>query len=392
MAGSCVPKGTKALAAFVPRGAAARRLAVQGVGRSSCLAGLSIAYALTLSAATLAGHTLAAPLDALQESGPHAAPRSGFVEMSLDRMNDRLDLFNLRPDWAAGADNFGNLSGWRLRGGYGFTDRAWLEAGLFGRSIQYGSLEPRLSGWQITGQWRLLRSDPLLNSADISLRASTWGNSTDTVSRNNTSLGGVTLDSVSVTNPRDRQWQLGPVISWPLGDAVFSVFGSAGRGQVSVERISARLGDRTLNWSGGQFDLDGRSLGNLGQNLARSLGLDDELATVNYSFRFLSTGVGLRYPAGNWQLRGGYEYVTIRRDEIDSVIAARDTDNITYSANHTLVGEVAYRFSRVAYVFVRGQAMSNQFLAEVPFLYNGLTARRFDARYGLLTTGLVFGF
>jgi len=36
--------------------------------------------------------------------------------------------------------------------------------------------------------------------------------------------------------------------------------------------------------------------------------------------------------------------------------------------------------------------MSNQFLAEVPFLYNGLTARRFDARYGLLTTGLVFGF
>ena len=410
MARPDVPRGTKAHPAFVParpavcdgaslglglvqRSPASDRAADRAAhGAAGRTAGRTCLAAWVLSTAAFAGLAVAAPLDALQESGPHAKPKSGFVEIALDRMNGKLDVLSLRPDWASGADGFGDLAGWRLRGGYGLTDRAWLEAALFGRSLRYGSLEPSLAGWQVSGQWRLQRGEPLLNSPDVSLRLSTWGNSAASVSRGSTTVGDVTVDGITVSNPRDRQWQLGPVVSWSLGDVVLSVFGSAGRGEVSVGKISARLGDTTLNWSGGQFDVDGQPLGDLGQDLARSLGLDKELATVNYDFRFASAGFGLRYPVGNWQFRGGYEYVTIRRNGVDSVIAARDTDNATYTANHTLIGEAAYRFSRTAYVFLRGQAMSNQFLAEIPFLYNGLTARRFDEKYGLLSAGVVFGF
>jgi hypothetical protein len=32
--------------------------------------------------------------------------------------------------------------------------------------------------------------------------------------------------------------------------------------------------------------------------------------------------------------------------------------------------------------------MSNQFLTEIPFLYNSLTSQRFNRRYGILSVGL----
>jgi hypothetical protein len=43
-------------------------------------------------------------------------------------------------------------------------------------------------------------------------------------------------------------------------------------------------------------------------------------------------------------------------------------------------------------VFVRGQAMSNQMLSEMPLLYNSLTARRFNERYGILSAGVMASF
>ncbi|MFM8556295.1 MAG: hypothetical protein ACKODG_09000, partial [Betaproteobacteria bacterium] len=73
-------------------------------------------------------------------------------------------------------------------------------------------------------------------------------------------------------------------------------------------------------------------------------------------------------------------------------ISARSTDNTVYRTNHTLLGEVAYRMAPGVRVFARGQAMSNQMLSEMPLLYNVLTARRFNERYGVLSAGLMASF
>ena len=63
-----------------------------------------------------------------------------------------------------------------------------------------------------------------------------------------------------------------------------------------------------------------------------------------------------------------------------------------YRVNHTLLGELAYRLAPGVRVFVRGQAMSNQMLSEMPLLYNSLTARRFNERYGILSAGVMASF
>jgi hypothetical protein len=41
---------------------------------------------------------------------------------------------------------------------------------------------------------------------------------------------------------------------------------------------------------------------------------------------------------------------------------------------------------------VRGQLMSGPFLGEIPFLYNRITAPRFDKEYGFVTVGLILDF
>jgi hypothetical protein len=100
----------------------------------------------------------------------------------------------------------------------------------------------------------------------------------------------------------------------------------------------------------------------------------------------------VRVPLGNWAIRGGYQYFSIHRDGVDAFINSRPTDNTPYRINHTLLGEVAYRMAPGMRVFVRGQAMSNQMLSEMPLLYNSLTARRFNERYGILSAGVMASF
>ena len=103
--------------------------------------------------------------------------------------------------------------------------------------------------------------------------------------------------------------------------------------------------------------------------------------------RTAHTGFNLAYNTGPWQWRGGYVMQNIQRSAVDDVI--RSKNKTPYNLNHTLMGEVGYKMTRNTLLFTRGQVMSNQFLAEVPFLYNSLTSQRFNQRYGLLSIGLV---
>lgn len=331
----------------------------------------------------------AAPLDPLLEAGPHTLPGTGFFELSSDGMSKQLDLLRLRPEGLTD-DAAGVLRGFRLRAGYGVNSRLWIEGGFFRRQIFYGGLGPFFNGWQLGGQWRLRESLGRWSGPDVSLRLNAWGNESGTISVPRGTLERYRsfdlLDSLAVNGASDRQLQTDLVSTWWNGGSVWSMFAGAGVGRVSVDSITASVGPFSTTWRAGRFDSD------LVQSLAPTLGISDALSTINYQTRFMHGGAGVRVPLGNWAIRGGYQYFSIHREGVDAFINARSTDNTVYRINHTLLGEVAYRLAPGMRVFVRGQAMSNQMLSEMPLLYNSLTARRFNERYGILSAGVMATF
>lgn len=344
---------------------------------------------LVALAGMVSSMVVSAPLDAFLEAGPHTKPGTGFVEVFTDGMSKQLDVLRLRPAGITD-DSAGVLRGFRLRAGYGINARLWVDAGVSRRQIFYGGIGPFFNGWQVGGQWRIRESLGRWSGPDISLRLSAWGNEAGTISVPGSTLerypGFDRLDSLAVNGASDRQLQTDVVSTWWNGSTIWSVFAGTGLGRVSVETITASVGPFSTTWRDGRFDND------LVQALAPSLGLSAALATINYQTSFFHGGLGVRLPMGNWSLRGGYQYFTIRRDGVDAVIGARSVDNAVYQNNHTLLGELAYRLAPGVRVFVRGQAMSHQMLAEMPLLYNSLTSRRFNERYGIVSSGVMMSF
>ena len=344
-----------------------------------------MAFCVALASASVS----AAPLDMLLEAGPHTRAGSGFFELSNDGMSKQLDLLRLRPDTITD-DSAGVLRGFRLRAGYGVDSRLWIDGGFARRQIFYGGVGPFFNSWQLGGQWRVRESLGRWSGPDVSLRLGAWGNQAGTISVPGSTLeryaGFDRLDSLAVNGASDRQLQTDVVGTWWNGSTIWSLFAGTGVGRVSVETITASVGPFSTTWRDGRFDSD------LVQSIAPSLGLSSALSSINYQTRFLHGGVGMRVPLGNWAFRGGYQYFTIRRDAVDAAISARAVDNAVYQSNHTLLGELALRVAPSVRFFVRGQAMSHQMLSEMPLLYNTLTARRFNERYGVLSSGVMMSF
>lgn len=342
-----------------------------------------------LALAAVSGSALAAPLDAFLEAGPHTQAGTGFVELSSEGISKQLDVLHLRPSTLAD-DSAGTLRGLRARAGYGLSSRVWVEGALIRRQIFYGGLGPMFTGWQAAGQWRIRESLGRWSGPDVSLRLQAWGNEAGAISVPRSTLERYRnfdlLDSLTVRGAADRQLQSDLVGTWWTGSAVWSVFTGAGVGRVSVDSITATVGPFATTWRNGRFDNE------TVQAFAPSLGINDTLASINYRTSFVHAGAGVRLPLDNWSVRAGYQFFSIRRDLVDTVISANATDNLVYRSNHTLLGEVAYRLAPGMRLFVRGQAMSNQMLSEMPLLYNALTARRFSERYGFASAGLMASF
>lgn len=340
------------------------------------------AWALGLLAAVGAAH--AAPLDALLHANPQARYGQGFVEVSADQMNPSLDVFKLRSTDQAFGENTGDLQGATVRAGLSLRPDVWLDGALQRRKLTYGPDQPQIDAWRVGAQWQFLQPSSGGNSA--ALRLSAWGNQAGQVSKSTptalpgciASLCNITASRLSVNDAQDRTLQADLIGSWPLGPMQLSAFAGAGQGKVSVGSISANISGMPVTYANGSF---GSFLDTL---VPQSF--NTELQSTNYNTRMAQAGFNLAYSTGPWQLRGGYVLQNIQRTAVDEVIRAKG--KTPYSLNHTLVGEVAYQVSPSVVLFTRGQAMSNQYLTEIPFLYNSLTSHRFSQRYGILSVGL----
>jgi hypothetical protein len=330
------------------------------------------------------GTAQAAPLDALLDANPQARYGQGLLEVSVDRMNQSLDVFKLRGADLALGDNTGDYQGGTLRAGLSLAPTVWVDGALQRRKLTYGPDQPHIGSWRLGAQWQFLPAQT--GQPTAALRLSAWGNQAAQVSKSTptalpgciASLCGIQASSLSVNDANDRSFQADLVGTWPLGPVSLSAFAGAGQGKVTVGSITANISGFPLTYSHGTF---GAGLDSL---VPQSF--NTELQATNYNTRTAQAGFNLAYTTGPWSLRGGYALQHIQRTAVDDVISAKG--KTPYSLNHTLVGELAYKLTPRVVLFTRGQAMSNQFLTEIPFLYNSLTSQRFDQRYGVLSVGL----
>jgi hypothetical protein len=338
---------------------------------------------------------LAAPLDAQLTAKRPSTPGDIELEVGYDLVNNTVDIFNIRgSDATYAGTNVGDYHGAHVRGGIAITPDFWIDGALWQRQIEYRADLLGINTWQLGAQFKLL-GETNVRQPSMALRAGAWGNYSGQLKKSSpTSILGQTLSSVQVSQPRDVQLQLDLIGTTQVLDNIeLSAYAGAGVSQVSVKTVSASAAlmgcDYALSFGLdaviGVCDSQGAAF-----SIPNSVYGVDVYNEAQYKARFASGGLSVKWQQQDWQLRGGYQYQRINRNQVDNTIRRRG--GVAYASNHIFMGEVMYRILRNTALFVRGQYMSNQFVGEIPLAYNTLTANRFDKHYGILSTGLAFGF
>lgn len=342
----------------------------------------------------------AAPLDAFLSANQSSTPGEVQIEASYDIVNSTVDVFGIRDNDANfSGTNIGDYHGGHVRAGVAVTPSFWLDGAFWQRRIDYRSDAAKINTWQLAGQYKLMEGAGYHPS--IALRVGAWGNYADELKKSSaTTFNGTTLNSVTVSDPKDVQYQLDLIgTSKILESTELTLFAGVGTSRTTLSSVS---GTMTQNGCDYKLAFDPTEVvGTLAQpcngsvivdrftipNSALGVDINNE---SQYSANYYHGGLNLKWTKADWQLRGGYQYQYIKRSHIDDIIKSRG--GTPYQSNHILMGEIAYKPLDNIAIFMRGQYMSNQFTGEIPFAYNTLTASRFDKRYGIVSTGLVVTF
>lgn len=323
---------------------------------------------------------MAAPMDALMEAMPSQRYGEGYIEFGSDAMNSTLDVFKVRSQMGI-TDNTGNYHGFTLRAGRAFGNGGWVDGAFMRRNITVGADQYPITSWRL-GVQQIVREDPSAGSA-LALRGSVWGNDSNNVTKSNFSLDvyntSIYVDRVSAIKPKDQNYQLDLVNSWYGSQWSGSVFAGIGSGSVKIPNVEA-------DFAGGTYAYPSDTV----NAFTAISGVSEHLGTLNYSLKSLQLGLNASYVTGAWMYRAGYVMAHTRRPSVDN--AVQSLGNTPYQRNHTLMGEVAYKFTQTLHVYTRAQVMQRQFLSEIPFLYNSITSPIFGVKYGTVSAGLGFSF
>ncbi|MBF0437541.1 MAG: hypothetical protein HQL93_00325 [Magnetococcales bacterium] len=375
--------------------------------------------------------SLSAPLDEFLTASPGFEPWHGEGEVGVDLMNNSVDVLGMRTDsYASTNSSVGNYRGGHVKGGLALTRRIWVDGGAWSRKIT----TPYDSGESLTlhGAAQFQVTQPFGWFPAVALRLSGWRNSADEAikgSPTSLSFGGVSVDAsrVRVENPHDNQVQLDMISTWNTShNSALSMFLSYGKSKVDFDKLfvnnlhaktstaeSTVTGEMQIKQGSGQSNVDVVcvSSGGCNQNVTFANGYlnanvvqNDSILlpssaqapdgmNIAYDANFYQAGGMYAWTGAEWRAKLGYRYIKLNRD-VDEAVSAMGKKVI--DSNHFLTGEIGYKppfdwFEHFGF-FVRGQAMSNQFVGEIPFTYNALSAHKFDARYGVVTLGVTGGF
>lgn len=369
-------------------------------GRSTrglvCLSGLLCLLGL-LGLLGLPGRLAAAPLDLLLTAAPERQAPRGVVEFGVDRLNRSLD-FATSNDLEGGATETasGRYQAETLSGGLHVAEGLWLSAGYGRRRISTELDTYRYRSWQAAGQFRFL--DGAGPRPALALRLSAWGNGADaTVTTAPIRVPGAVLNTVTVSQPADRQLQADLIGTWDLSPTLeLSAVLGAGRSRLRYAALAA-----TTTRNGCLYDLrftGNDILGTLVEPCESSGGVIrqffdssgdygiDVANEIAWRGRFAQAGVNARWRAGPWTLHGGYMFHTVRREAVDDILARRGKP--VHEHNHLFALEADYRFTPRFSAVARAQISSNLFFNDVPVTYNTSTSASFGSRLSLFTLGL----
>ena len=361
---------------------------------------------MVLAAGAATTPVAAAPFDFALTARPEQGGERQ-LEVAVDAMNDTLDVFDVRGrDPVYGGTRVGDYSGAHLRGGWQVTERWWVDAALWHRKIDYRDDSGSFASWMLGAQYRFAGDGAGAPGGGAgttawALRGSVWGNRSGTLAKGSaTALGGYTMDTVAIDSPRDLQWQVDLIGTRGGPDASVSWFGGIQRSKVDYSRLggtasagacpyAVSVGTNTSTLTQTADCASGGGTVAAGTQVTvdnSALGLNPREALA-YTATVLRAGVNAHRRWGAWHLRGGpawehYDHGGALEGAARSLSGTYQSDSLSAAL------EVGYRFTPTLTGFVRGTAWQHQLMGEIPFLYNAVTAKRSDRRYGVVSVGL----
>lgn len=348
--------------------------------------------AILMTMALPAASAMAAPLDVFLTTKITTDGKLK-IEAAYDAVNNTLDVLKIRAkDPQYGGTTVGDYSGYHVRAAYGLTKDLAVEGELWQRKISNPGDSATIDSWKVSGQYRFYGSG---KPVDLALRLGAWGDSAGTLRKMTpTQVFGQTAQTITVNSPKDLQLQADLIGTWALTSRLdWSGFLGAGSSQVEVAGLSA-----TATSGGCNFNLTFTQTTAIAQLAAPCGGLlqatlvtpTTALQELTYRSLFYQAGTNVRWHKHGWEVSAGYLFRHLKRQNVDSLIAARG--GIAYPNNQLFSLEISNRLTRNITAFARGQAMTNQFVGEIPFTYNGFTASKFGRLYGYASFGAVMTF
>ncbi|MEQ1312722.1 hypothetical protein [Acinetobacter sp. XH1639] len=358
---------------------------------------------------------LSASILLLSPSLLHAAPNDMFlqanslsgktqplnVDVAIDAVNKTIDLFDVRAKEGATSENAGDYLGGHIVGKYQLYPNLELEAGFWQREIDYSKDTNKLQSWLVATTYT-----PNLNLQKndfLDLRFSLWGNYADQLKKTTpTTINNRTFNYVRVNDPSDIQLQVDAIFSRKLDPMnQLNAYVSTGYSKVKVDSLKTQA-----KYQGCLVNLNINKNNHYTGSLAEPCQIDNAIINelnisgsasdfnldvdkdLNYDAYYAAIGGSWNWRYQQFESQLAYQYQRLWRSDIDDRV--NHFGNSALKDNHTFSARFSYDVTPNITPFVEGYLFKRNFVGNIPFLYNGVTASRLDRKYGYASLGVNF--
>ena len=381
-----------------PRRPAKARPAAQGLSPGGASGSLAAGLLAALLLGAGAGPASAAPLDGLLIATPETSAPLARLELGIDRLNRAINFStSADPVEQSAQTTSGDYQGANLQAAWRAGERLWLSGGLWQRRISNAADTFNYRSWQAAGQYRFNDAAGALPA--LAMRLSAWGSgASETAATTPVHVPGAILNTVTVAAPRDRQLQADLLATWPLSSQFeLSTLLSVGASKLSYRELTATTTRNGCNYklifTGNDIfgelasPCTGTGVGVIRQFFDSSGDYGVDVAKeIAWRSRFVQAGINARWRSGAWTVLGGYLLHSVKREDVDDILARRGDP--VHRHNHQITLDAAYQASAHWSPFVRAQISSNLFLNDIPVTYNSSTSGSFGSRFSLFTVGV----
>ena len=348
--------------------------------------------------------TIAAPNDLFIKTQDYLTKTPSVqlnLDLSIDAVNDTIDFFDLREKEGITNQSTGDYLGAHISALYQLYPQWQIEGTYWYREIDYAVDTNKIHTILVGARYfpEFIWNNKYQN---LALRASLWQNTASNIDKSTpTTVNTRTFNQVKVESPDDLQLQLDAIFSKRIDHMnQLNAFAHVGYSKVNVDQvmIQAQYNGCLMNID---IHQDNRYVGQLARpcslepgseltNLtirgdANEYGLDIQ-KDLNYRAYYLGLGGSWNWRYRDFESQIAYQYTYLSRKDIDDRVQNFGSQSI--KDNHKIGVKLSYDFHPLATAFVQGEIYQNNFVGDIPFLYNALTAPRLDKRYGLASLGI----